>query len=81
MALLRQLTTADFRPISKYKYSVPRLSKYTTSRMEEGSGRESVTQSGLVNCSQRAFRKFHLNTGLEVRGSTGFIGCINNGLC
>jgi len=35
----------------------------------------------LVKCSQRAFRKFHLNTGLAVRGSIGFIGCINDDLC
>jgi len=52
------------------------------SRLEEGSRRESTPNSArLVNCSQRAFRKFHLNTGLAVRGSIGFIGCINDGLC
>jgi len=28
MALVRQLTIAGFRPISKYNYIVPRLSKW-----------------------------------------------------
>jgi len=52
------------------------------SRLEEASGRASTTDSiRLVNCSQQAFRKFHLNTGLVVRGWIGFIGCIANGLC
>ena len=52
------------------------------SALEEGSGRESAPNSvKLVKCSQRAFRKFHRNTGLAVRGSIGFIGGINDGLC
>ena len=52
------------------------------SALEEGSGRESAPNSvRLVNCSQCAFWKFHLNTGLAVRGLIGFIGCINDGLC
>ena len=50
--------------------------------LEEGSGRESAPNSvRLINCSQSDFRKFHLNTGLAARGSIGFIGCINDGLC
>jgi len=51
-------------------------------RLEEGFGRESAPDLvRWINCSQRAFRKFHLYTGLAVRGSIGFIGCINDGLC
>ena len=52
------------------------------SALEERSGRESAPNLvRLINCSQRAFQKYHINMGLAARGSIGFIGCINDGLC
>jgi len=46
--------------------------EYAVSWSEEGPGRESALNSvRLGNCSQHDFRKFHLNTGLAVRGSIG----------
>ena len=72
-------TRDDFRA---EHWSSWQKAEYAVSRLEEGSGRESAPNSvRLVNCSQRALRKFHLNTGLAVRGSIGFIGYINDGLC
>ena len=54
--------------------------EYAVSTLE-GSGRESAANSvRLANCSQPAFRKFHLNADLAVRGPVGFIGCINDAL-
>jgi len=76
--VLPMASTRDRLPCGR----VQQLAEYAESRLEEGSGRESAPKSvRLVNCSQRAFRKLHLNTGLAVRGSIGFIGCINSGLC
>ena len=74
-------------PTASTRYRLPygrvqQLAEYAVSWLEEGSGRKSAPNSvRLVKCSQHAFRNFHLNTGLAVRGSIGFIGCINDGLC
>ena len=69
----------DFRAEECSSWQKP---EYAVSWFEEGPGRRSAPISvRLVKCSQHAFRNFHLNTGLAVRGQIGFIGCINDGLC
>jgi len=56
MALVRQVTTAGFRPISKYEYIVPSALKVLIALSEE-----ELCGIGITWCSQSLIHKIAVN--------------------